>query len=97
MSKPALTTKSRLAELVARDITIADAAERIGITKGRAYAIWAGDQAGTRPASRMSPDQRRAAQWAAKLLDGFFALTGTEPKPESRGHFETLRAMARGK
>lgn len=41
MSKPALTSKSRLAELVSLDITIADAAERIGITKGRAYAIWA--------------------------------------------------------
>lgn len=41
MSKPALTSKSRLAELVSLEITIADAAERIGITKGRAYALWA--------------------------------------------------------
>lgn len=45
----------------------------------------------------MTTDQRRAVAWAAKLLDGFFALTGTEPKSESREHFETLRAMARGK
>lgn len=41
MSTPAQTTKSRLAELVALGIAIPDAAERIGITKGRAYAIWA--------------------------------------------------------
>lgn len=45
----------------------------------------------------MTPDERRAAAWAAKLLDSFFALTGTEPKPENRSLFETLRAMARGK
>ncbi|MFN3424874.1 MAG: hypothetical protein ACK40C_09245 [Novosphingobium meiothermophilum] len=45
----------------------------------------------------MTPDERRAAAWAAKLLDSFFALTGTEPKPESRANLETLRAMARGK
>jgi hypothetical protein len=41
MCKPVLSSKSRLAELVSLDISIADAAERIGITKGRAYAIWA--------------------------------------------------------
>ncbi len=41
VSTPAQTTKSRLAELVALGITIPDAAERIGITKGRAYSIWA--------------------------------------------------------
>lgn len=45
----------------------------------------------------MTPDERQAVAWAVKLLDGFFALTGTEPKPESRSHFETLRAMARRK
>ncbi|MFN3456871.1 MAG: hypothetical protein ACK4Z8_04765 [Novosphingobium sp.] len=45
----------------------------------------------------MTQDQRRACAWAAKLLDSFFALTGTEPKAESRPNLETLRAMARGK
>lgn len=41
MSIPAQSSKSRLAELVSLDISIPDAAARIGITKNRAYAIWA--------------------------------------------------------
>lgn len=41
MSKPALTSKSRLAELVSLDITIADAADRMRISRNYAYALWA--------------------------------------------------------
>lgn len=41
MSLPAQTSKSRLAELVSLDVAIPDAAARIGITRNRAYAIWA--------------------------------------------------------
>lgn len=43
----------------------------------------------------MTPDQRKAAAWAVKLLEGFFALTGMEPKPDSRAHMETLRGMVK--
>lgn len=41
MSTPAQTSKSRLAELVSLDINIPEAAARIGISRNRAYAIWA--------------------------------------------------------
>ena len=44
----------------------------------------------------MTAGERKAAAWAVRLLDGFFALTGMDPKPENRAHFEALRAMAKG-
>jgi len=43
----------------------------------------------------MTPDERKAVSWAVKLLDGFFGLTGMEPKPESRPYFDTLRKMVK--
>ena len=44
----------------------------------------------------MSRDEQQAIAWAVKLLDGFFALTGMDPKPENRARFETLRSLAKG-
>ncbi len=44
----------------------------------------------------MTPDERRAVAWAVKIIDGFFALTGMEPKPENKARFAMLRDMARG-
>lgn len=43
----------------------------------------------------MTDEQRLAAAWAVKLLDGFFALTGMTPKPENRARMDALRQMAR--
>lgn len=45
----------------------------------------------------MSSEERAALRWALKLLDGFFALTGMEPKPESRDNMARLRALAGGR
>lgn len=45
----------------------------------------------------MTREEQQAVAWAVKLLDGFFALTGMDPKPENRARFETLRGMAKGK
>ena len=45
----------------------------------------------------MTREERDALRWALKLLDGFFALTGMEPKPESRESLARLRAMAGGR
>lgn len=43
----------------------------------------------------MTPDDLKAIAWAVKLLDGFFGLTGMEPKPENRRYFEALRKMVK--
>jgi|KBSSwiStaDraftv2_1062776.scaffolds.fasta_scaffold517391_3 hypothetical protein len=42
----------------------------------------------------MTPTERAAAAWAARLLEALLALTGCEVKPESRDKLATLRAMA---
>lgn len=43
----------------------------------------------------MTDEQRKAVAWAIDLLDGFFALTGMEPKPESRSNMKILREMVK--
>jgi len=43
----------------------------------------------------MTADDRKAIAWAVKLLDGFFALTGMEPKPEGRAFMAALRGMVK--